>query len=96
MLKNLFKKLFSFNKKNKESEVVTSTSEVITTANKEVRKSLESNIEKVDFNQLIKDMKLAKKMNDTIREDINQKYNSFLQSVGQKPKKVSNKPKKKK
>jgi hypothetical protein len=52
-------------------------------------KKKESKVEEVqtkepqDYDQLIKEMKLAKKMNDTIRQEIFEKAESFEKSIQQ-------------
>ena len=48
--------------------------------NKESNASTESET-KIDYDQLIKDMKLAKRMNDTIRQEIFQKAEDFEKSM---------------
>ena len=48
--------------------------------NKESNVSTESET-KIDYDQLIKDMKLAKRMNDTIRQEIFQKAEDFEKSM---------------
>ena len=54
--------------------------------NKESNVSTESET-KIDYDQLIKDMKLAKKMNDTIRQEIFQKADDFEKSMKELKKK---------
>lgn len=54
--------------------------------NKESNASTESET-KIDYDQLIKDMKLAKKMNDTIRQEIFQKADDFEKSMKELKKK---------
>jgi len=54
--------------------------------NKESNVSTESET-KIDYDQLIKDMKLAKKMNDTIRQEIFQKADDFEESMKELKKK---------
>ena len=54
--------------------------------NKESNVSTESET-KIDYDQLIKDMKLAKKMNDTIRQEIFQKSDDFEKSMKELKKK---------
>lgn len=55
-------------------------------SNKET--NVENNTPKeIDYDQLIKDMKLAKRMNDTIRQEIFQKAEDFEKSMKELKKK---------